>query len=338
VTFAAVVALAGCTDGGPEPAPTPTPADTSEPAPSGVQVAVVLPPPGERAELPLVDVEQRLEQFAEDRVGDVAGVRVVRTDDPSFVSDTAAYLADGGTDLVCVLGTDGARTVIALADRFPATRFCALGTPGDDLPDTVDLFDVADEQIGHLLGVATAELTGEDPAAIALGGDDEGREQRRAGARAALAGSTLAVDAEVADADEAVEVLGQVRGSGDAPPAAVLVDTASASLAELLADLAPVVVAPADPALDRVVAVTWGVRIEVIVGAAVDRLVAPDDADPVSELGFAQQVFSVSFGEEVPVEVRDRLEVVADELGRGTRDPLRALSPAPSPSPTEGTP
>jgi hypothetical protein len=93
-------------------------------------VAVVLPAEGTARAAAFLAAADELAQLAEDRGGDVADVRSVVPDDPEFVPDVAALLADQGTDLVCVLGEDGVPVVLQLADRFPATRFCAIGEPG----------------------------------------------------------------------------------------------------------------------------------------------------------------------------------------------------------------
>jgi hypothetical protein len=99
-------------------------------------VAVVLPSPDDPRAVAFLDPAGELDALVEGRVGDVAAARTVVPDDADFVVDVAALLADGGTDLVCVLGGDGVRAALSLADRFPATRFCALGPRGRGSPGT----------------------------------------------------------------------------------------------------------------------------------------------------------------------------------------------------------
>jgi hypothetical protein len=319
-----LVLAAACTGSEPPPSPEPDPTPAEEPAPSGVDVAVVLPPEGDPTSLALVDAEARLDDLAEDRVGDVARIRTVRVDDADFVPDTAALLADGGSDLVCVLGNGGQQVVADLASRFPATRFCAVGGPDPDGPRNVDAFEVAHEELGHVLGTAAALLAAERPVGIVLGDETDERARRRAGAVAALDGAELAVDTAVAGPDEAADL---VAALSDAPPlGVVLLDTTSAALTEALQEAAPLRVAPAGTAAEPPATVRWSIRIDTIVGAAVDRVVVPDEPEPLLRLGFAQQLFSLSFEAAVPEEVADAVEVVADELARGVRDPLTPVA------------
>ncbi len=313
--LAAALVAAACTGtGDPAPTPTPSPAESSEPTPSGVQVAVILATGGGNV-LPAVGIEERLADLAAERVGDVARIRPVVVDEPDFVPDTAALLADGGADLVCVIGGPAVRTVLDLAERFPASRFCAIGAPREDLPANVDLLELDQEALGHVLGVAAAELAGARPIGLVLGGDTEDRTRRRAGTRAALAASTVVVDAAVADVGEATDLVSGIDEEVD--PAVVIVDTSSTSVAEVVAAIAGLWIGPADLATDVSAAVTWSVRVDAIVGAAVDRLVTPDDRDLPTRLGFGEDVFALSFGEGVADPVRDAIRVAADEFARG---------------------
>jgi hypothetical protein len=329
----AALLVTACTTTAPTPDPTPSPSPTDEPAPSGVDVAVVLPPAEDPTSLTLLDVDERLEDLANERVGDVARIRAVTVDDAGFVPDTAALLADGGADLVCVLGTDGADVVVDLAARFPAARFCATGDPGLERPDNVDLFDLAHEELGHVLGTGAALLAEGDGVGVVLGGDTDERVRRRAGARAALASSSVVLDGTVEDVAGATGLVDALAGPGDGL-AVVLLDTSSTSLAEVLSTAAPRRLAPAGLATDTPATVRWSVRVDAIVDAAVDRVVAPDETDRPDRLGFAQRTFAISFEDDVPIAVRDTLQVVADELARGVRDPLAAV--AADPEPQEG--
>jgi hypothetical protein len=336
-TLLAALLLAACTTTAPTPDPEPTPTPTDEPAPSGVDVAVVLPPAEDPTSLTLLDVDERLEGLAAERIGDVARIRAITVDDAGFVPDTAALLADAGADLVCVLGTDGADVVVDLAARFPAARFCATGDPAVERPDNVDLFDLAHEELGHVLGTGAALLADGGPVGVVLGGDTDERVRRRAGARAALATSSVVLDGTVADVPDAAELV-DVVGETESGLAVVLLDTASTSLAEVLSTAAPQQLTPAGLATDTPATVRWSVRVDAIVGAAVDRVVAPDETDRPDRLGFAQRTFAISFQDEVPIAVRDALQVVADELARGVRDPLAAVAADPQPRQGDSVP
>lgn len=321
--LAAAALTAACTDTDPAPVPTPSPEESSEPAPSGVRVAVVLAA-GAGNTLPTVDVEEQLDELAVERIGEIAGIRPVTVDEADFVPDTAALLADGGADLVCVIGGPAVRTVLDLADRFPASRFCAIGGPRDELPANVDLLELDHESLGHVLGVAATELSGDDPVGLVLGGDSEDRTRRRAGARAALAASAVVVDASVDDVDDATDLVAGLDEEVD--PAVVVIDTASTSVAEVVATIADVWLGPADLDTDVPAAIAWSVQVDAIVGLAVDRLVTPDDPDLPDRLGFGEGVFSLAFAEGVPDAVRDATRVAADEFARGARDPLQGVT------------
>ncbi|WP_052664187.1 hypothetical protein [Nitriliruptor alkaliphilus] len=328
---ALLVLLVGCT-GEPAPTPTPTPTadETADPAPSGVQVAVIVPAASDPAAASFLDAERQLARLEADRVGDVASVRVIVPDDPDFVPDLAALVADGGADLVCVLGSSGRRTVTALAERFPATRFCALAAPRENLPDNVDLFDVAYEELGHVLGVAADAAGAGGSVGVVLGDDDDPRARRRAGLRAALAGGEVSVDTIVRDPSEATEL---ARTTDEEPLATVVVDVADAGLATVVAASASSWIGPRGVTVDASAGsavVRWWLRADVIVGAAVDRLVQTDRPDELSRLGFEQEVFALTFGEGTNDAVRAVTDVAADEFARGVRDPLepRAAEPA----------
>lgn len=323
-SLAAGAVLTACTEQVPEPAPSPSPEESSEPAPSGVSVAVVLVPPGGGPSLPADDVEGRLATLAAERVGDVASIRPVTVDDVDFVPDTAALLADGGTDVVCVLGGSGPRTVLDLADRFPATRFCAAGEPRDDLPANVDLFGIDHEALGHVLGVVAASLAGDRPLGVVTDDDGDERARRRTGLRAALASSALVLDAAIADVDAAAELADAVA-QGDEPLAALVIDTSSTAVAELLAPAATSWIGPSDLTPDTAAAVQWSIQVDAIISAAVDRVVSPDEVDGPRVLGFAEEVFALRYEEGVPEAVRDAATVAADEIARGTRDARQSV-------------
>jgi hypothetical protein len=312
----------------PEPTPTPTPAETSEPAPSGVRVGVVLPAPTDPVAVAFHDVEDDLDALAAERKGDIASVRAVVPDERQFEPDLAALLAEEGADLVCILGTDGPRTARQLADRFPATRFCALGVPREVGPDNLDLFEVAYEELGHVLGVVVDSASPAAPVAIVLGDESEPRTRRRAGARAALTGADPLVDVVIGDATAAAELTGD-----DAPRlATAIVDVSDPGVAAVVAAAArswigpralPIDTSETDPLL------RWSVRADVVVDTAVQRLISPS-APVQPPLGFAEEVFSLSFASDAPEAVRSASLAAADEIVAGTREPLAPQPPRPT--------
>lgn len=325
-----VVGATACTgEPAPEPTPTPTAEETTEPAPTGVRVGVVLPAPTDPVAVAFHDAADELDALAEERKGEVASVRAVVPDDRQFEPDIAALLAEEGADLVCVLGTDGPRTARRLADRFPATRFCALGAPRDVGPDNLDLFEIAHEELGHVLGVVVEAASPNAPVAVVVEDESDPRARRRAGARAALAGAGPLVDVVVGDAAAAAELTDE-----DAPAlATAIVDVSDPGVGAVVAASArswigprALVVEASEPrALAR-----WSVRADVVVGTAVQRLVDPAAAVQ-PPLGFAEEVFSLTFTEDAPEAVRAASTAAADEIAQGTRDPL-----APQAAPASG--
>jgi hypothetical protein len=324
----AVLLVVGCTSS-PEPAPPPSPEpdEAAEPTPSGIRVAVVLPPAGDPMAAAFLDVPGELATMSEGRVGDVAAVRSVQPDGAGFVQDVAALLADQGEDLVCVLGDDGVRTVLTLADRFPATRFCAIAPPRDGQPDNVELFDVAHEEVGHVLGAALAATVGTGEAGIVLGDDGGNVARRRAGARAALAGTDVLVDTVVTDASEVTALVGVLE---DAELDAVLVDLADPVLATAVAGAAPGWIGPRGVPIDAsagAAVVRWSLRADVIVGEAVDRLIGNADDDQATTLGVGDDVLTLTFADDVAEAVRTAAEVAIAELAAGVRDPVGPSAP-----------
>lgn len=322
-----VAGLAACTgEPVPEPAPTPTAAETSEPAPTGVRVGVVLPAPTDPAAAAFHDVEDQLDVLAEERKGDIVSVRSVVPDDQGFEPDIAALLAEQGVDLICILGTDGPRTARRLADRFPATQFCALGPPRDVGPENLDLFEIAHEELGHVLGAVVDVAAAGAPVAVVLGDESEPRTRRRAGARAALAGADPLVDVVTADAVAAARLTEE-----DAPPlATVLVDVSDTGVAAVVAASARSWVGPEALATDANTdaLLRWSLRADVVVGTAVQRLVAPS-ARVQPPLGLAEDVFSLTFAGDAPDAVRSAGAVAAEEIASGVRDPLAPRTAAP---------
>lgn len=318
---AVVLLLAACTEPPPTAGPTPPPEETPDSAPAGVDVAVVLPSSDDEAALPMLEVEEQLAELADEQVGDVAAIRPVTVDDAEFVPDTAAFLADDGADLICVFGSSGVRTVLALADRFPATRFCALGQTRDGLPANVDVFEIDHEQLGHLLGVGVGELAGDRPTGIVLDDDDEEPSSRRAGARAALVAASVAVDTTVEGAAAAVDAV-EAAAAVDEELAVVLVDSPIPGVVDALAGVVDVWVGRAGLATATPPAVGWSIRADVVVADALDRLITGEEPDAAEGAGSAVGAFDFTYADAVPERVREAIEAASREFARGTRDPL----------------
>lgn len=318
--LAAGSVLAACTpEPVPDPSPTPTAEETSE-APSGVRVAVVLPPVGDPSAATFLDPSADLARLAEERVGDVARIEPVVLDDADFVPDTAAYLAETGADLVCLLSSDGGTAVRALADRFPATRFCAIAPARDDLPDNVDLLDIDHEALGHVLGVAAGSVG--STVGIVLGDDAPDRIRRRDGARAALAEDEVPVDTVVTDPVGAGDLVATVA---EADLDVLIVDGADAGVASVVAAAVPAWVGPRGVAVDASAGpafVRWSLRADAVIGAAIDGLVGERDPDTPDVLGFDEEVFTLSFTEGIDERRRAAVVEAAEQLAAGTRDPL----------------
>ncbi|MTV26560.1 BMP family ABC transporter substrate-binding protein [Nitriliruptoraceae bacterium ZYF776] len=324
VVAALVLAGVACTDEPEEPAPTPQPEATEPTSPSGLRVGVVAPLASEVDASVLEELADGLDALASERDGEVSRVRLVEADGAAFVGDVAALLADDGADVVCVLGRQAAVVVPALADRFPATRFCAAPAALTDPPENVDATFLATDELGHVVGVAAVAMTAPqggpvETVGVVVAGTERGDPERFvAGLRAGLTGveATLQVAVDEAAAVEAGQAL---RSAG---VDAVVVDLPAVRAAAVVGELGsrvPVLASRAavdglDP--DRPVAV-FGPRWSRVVAAAVDRASDADRSVP-SALGFAGEAFEVTVTDE---EVAELVAATIDDLRRGDRDP-----------------
>lgn len=234
----ALLLLGACDTAPPRPTPSPTPAPgspaTTAATPATMTVGVVLPPPSgisqravERLRVALTGLEQSSGQ-------QVGRVRAVRPDGEPFREDLAALLAEGGVDLVCVLGGGSGEVVAAVAPAFPSTRFCAAPAIFPDGPPAdVVAVDVRAEEIGFLAGVAARAAAGELPVGL-LGVQGDPALQRLL--RGFAAGTRHAV-ADVPEPSVALLDAGRSR----APAAADVQDEAAAAFrAGAVAVYAPV--------------------------------------------------------------------------------------------------
>lgn len=178
VTCAALIAalLAGACDGV-EPVPSPAPPASPSPAAGtpdrGIGVGVVLPAPAEMGAAEADRLRDSLLGLERQLRGTVREMRVARPDAPVFRRDLAELLAAGGSDLVCVLGGEAVRTIVVVAGRFPAVRFCAVpGRIGPSAPPNTIAVDVRAEEAGYLAGAAAGFLAGDARVAlVGLRGD-----------------------------------------------------------------------------------------------------------------------------------------------------------------------
>jgi hypothetical protein len=326
-----LVAAAACT-ADEEPAPDPPPdAEAEEASPGGARVGVVLPSADRTTPEALEVARVQLAELEEDRLGDIAAVRTVVPDDEVFAGDLAALLADDGYDLVCLFGAGGSRKVLDLADRFPSTRFCSTGTRPDDGPDTVDLFELAHEELGATLGAVAATLAGDGTVGLIRGDGRGDRADRRRGALASLAASDVVLDVALDEGQASSELLDVAT---EADPDVVLVDAEDAIATEVLDTLGALAVGPV--ALDEDAtgpAVGWELRLDAVVDASVTRLLDADVVVP-ARLGFREGAFEVVIDDGLPQVVATTFASVRDAIAAGDRDPV---APVPSREEQTGT-
>ncbi|MBW3659476.1 MAG: BMP family ABC transporter substrate-binding protein [Actinobacteria bacterium] len=175
--LAALLLLPACLRSGPEPAPSPSPTApvTAAPSPAtGLEVAVVLPPASLGAAAGAAATREDLDDLRRRLGADIRSLRVVQPDAPAFVADVTEVVAEGGADLVCVVGPGAGEVVLAAAPRFPTTEFCATpATAAAELvPPNVLLIDVRVEEVAFLAGVA-ARLADRPRAPGFVGGEFE---------------------------------------------------------------------------------------------------------------------------------------------------------------------
>lgn len=321
-----------CTDREEPSDPDPPAADADTASPSGLRVGVVLEADGAPGTGGLADLEGRLESFAEERAGDVAALRTVVPDDPTFAADVGYALALDGYDLVCLLGAQPVAAVADLADRFPTTRFCALGDDRDGRPQNLDLIDLAHEQLGHALGVAADEFAGEDRTAVIVADDAGGRDRRRDGSLAALAGQGATVlslprddegGTDVAALQDALEAT-----VGDGAFGAFILDGPSELMTPALAALPEAALLVSEGVAEDVVPdLSFSVDLATVLARALDRLL-DDDALLSPLLGFDDGAVGFTLREDAE-EVAATLEDVVGSLISGDRDPLVPLDQSP---------
>lgn len=159
----------------PDPSPGPTAPTTAAPSPvSGLRIAVVLPPATLATTASIAATRADLDALRQRFGSDIASLRVVQPDTPAFVADVTDVVAEGGADLVCVVGPGAGAVVLEAAPRFPTTEFCA--TPAtaapEELPPNVLLVDVRVEELAFLAGAA-ARLADPPRAAGFVAGEAE---------------------------------------------------------------------------------------------------------------------------------------------------------------------
>ncbi len=336
-----LVGLAACTNDAPtamEPPeaspPAPTPA-----TPPGARVGVVLPPTSEVDAGVSASIDAQLVRLAATTDETVSELRGYAAADPRFVEDLARWLAERGTELVCVLGDRAEDVVVPLARLYPGGRFCALpaGPPSPDeagaTPDSDGILrvDLRIEELGHLVGVAARTQAQDAPVGLLLGGDELPDQRFRLGLLAGLAG-TQVVEADVpsgqdvslTDRAEAVLAAGAevvvVDGGGGASEAVAVIG----DRAEVLAPSAVLI-----DAATTDVALRWSVRWDrALVWPLNEMAGAPGTAQHTS-VGLTEDVFEVLVGDGASDAVGVALEVASDGLIAGSIDPATPSSPEP---------
>jgi hypothetical protein len=310
---ALVIGLSACTGADPgeeEPAPAPTEETTTDAAPLGVNVGVVLPP---RVGLDAAATDRLEEDLARlaDRFGpDLRSVQVMTPPTAELASDLAAVLTDRGTQLVCVIGPGALDTVLAEVELHPDLRFCAAPVAdGTALPEQVVGRDVRAEELGRVVGTVAATV-GSGPVGLVAGSDELAVGAFRSGLRAGLG------DRELVEADgPAAEAVEQVLAEGAS--VVVLDPGADASRAVQTATGSVPVLVPAGlvslAAEEEAVVLTWRVRWDRLVAAAVEAHLDVDPPPPVS-LGMAEGLFEVTLGPAAPAGAEPALEAVLAAL------------------------
>lgn len=312
---AVVLALAACAEDATveEPTPPPPPEATTEAAPLGVNVGVVLPPRVGLSASATARLEGDLARLA-DRFGpELRSVQVVTPPATEFAADLAAVFTDRGTQLVCVLGPGALDTVLAEAALHPQLRYCAAPVAaGTQLPEQVVGRDVRADELGYVVGTLAA-LLGTGPVGFVDGSDELAPAAFRAGLRTGVG------DRELVEGEgPAVDAVRQVLAAG----AGVVVLDPGADAAEavrLAAEAGPVLV-PAgslgSPSEEEGVALTWRVRWDRLVAAAVEAHLGVEPAPPAS-LGVAEGLFEITLGPAAPPAAQAALDEVLAELSAG---------------------
>jgi hypothetical protein len=327
---AVAVGLSACT--GPEtaeePAPsTPTESATTEAAPMGVNVGVVLPPRVGLSAAATERLEGDLARLAEQFGPDLRSVRVVTPPAAELAPDLAAVLTDRGTQLVCVLGPGALETVLAEVALHPQLRYCAAPVAeGTELPPQVVGRDVRAEELGRTVGTVAA-LIGTGPVGFVDGSDELAPAAFRTGLLAGLGDREL-VEGEGPASEAVAQVLAAGAGVVVLDPGAGAADAVGLATRSV-----PVLVpagVPGAAADEDAIALSWRVRWDRLVAAAVEAHLGVDPPPPTS-LGVAEGLFEVTLGPAAPAGAAAALEAVLTELtGAATSD---------EPDPTEdGTP
>jgi basic membrane lipoprotein Med (substrate-binding protein (PBP1-ABC) superfamily) len=324
------LAVASCTSPGdepasPPPATVPSPPETSPPA--GMRVGFVLPPAASADDDQRTQLADDLQLVGALRDEGISEIRTLEPDGPEFVPDLAALLADRGTDLVCVLGPDAQRVAAPLAVRHPQLRFCAVPAGSSDPPENLIAVEVRFEELGHLVGLAAAEVAGGGPVASIIGSDRAGVTRLRDGIRTGADGLPLL---ESAPSDEE-EVAAAVDAAVDAGATVVIVDLgvgaaeavgrAAAAGMEVIAPVA--VLEQADVAEATVL--SWRLRWDVALRPVITSMLEAEAEIPTSA-GIAEGIFVVSTGEALTGPGAAIVESAVAEFRRGVRDPLEPPS------------
>lgn len=315
-----------------EPAPE---VEEVEPSPQVGAVAAVVLPPRSRAATSVLDaIDVDLQILGSGNEPELRTVRTLVPDEKAFVRDLALYAGQRSADLTCILGPDGPSLVDELAVLRPTARYCAIvGIPPEQPPPSeIDLLIVRAEELGHVVGMATAALPGER-FAIATGTTGLEGERFVDGVVAGL-GQREAVlldddedePAQIVARALAEDVDGILVGSGH--EASAIAEAARAADIPLIGPQAL-----ADAEDDEAFAVTWRIRWDRVLQPSVDRLIGRSPPRGLS-LGFSEGIFDVR-SPVASTRIEELIEQVIAEIGDGTRDPLRPPVVPDPPEPTD---
>jgi len=319
VVLVVLFLLVGCTpdEAAPPPAPAPEPSPTAT-GPAGVRAGIVFPPAAGDGDPQITQLTAAMRTLESRRPDLVSQLRPLTPDGPEFVADLGLLFVQRGTDLICLVGTDGTRVAGRLANRHPELRFCALPTRAGELPDNLQVVDVRLEELGHVAGATAAAAVDEAPVAMVVGADRLGLQRFRDGVRAGVGDADL-LEWFPTSSDEA---LAAVEAAVAAGAGALVLDVGwqATDLLVLAEDAGLALLAPqsalASDRLQVAAALGWSVRWELALDPLVQRLV-DDTTEVPASIGLAEDAFVLSPGPRGP---RGALDRAVAELRDGARD------------------
>lgn len=332
--------VAGCTTEdapGPPPPGTQDPTSSASPSPTGLRVAVVLPPRPGLGVGQTSALERELRALGEELAPGITELRLVRADTDAFVEDLAVLLAGRDYDLVCLLHRDAGRAALEARRLVPDSALCALPDvlPPDEDAEVVDGLvgvELRTAELGHLVGVAAATTVGSGTVGVVLDPLRLGASGFREGLRAGI-GDREVVEVAVREGMDVTAAVEEVMSSGidvlvlDAGQGA---EQALAVAAAEVPVLAPGVLLVSGE-LAGAASLSWRIRWGEVLRLVLEDLLE-GTVTPHRSLGLVDEAFELAPGPRSGLAVRNRLEQVDDELRRGVRDP-RVPDPDQTPAP-----